>query len=58
LIYDRIGPRLARRLRHPLAADLAFLSLKPAEWATRATLGLLLGDLDDHVARIYKSTSE
>lgn len=30
-VYDRIGPSLARRLSHPLLADLAYLSLKPAE---------------------------
>jgi hypothetical protein len=34
--YDGVAPPLAARLRHPLAADLAYLSLKPAEWAVRA----------------------
>jgi hypothetical protein len=38
--YDRVGPVLAARIRHPLAADLAYLSLKPAEWAARALLAL------------------
>jgi hypothetical protein len=37
-IYDRAGPALAARIRHPLAADLAYLSLKPAEWTARALL--------------------
>jgi hypothetical protein len=31
-IYNRIGPRLAARIRHPQAADLAYLMLKPLEW--------------------------
>ena len=34
ITYDRIGPPLARRIRHPLMADLAYLSLKPIEWIT------------------------
>lgn len=37
-IYDRIGPPLARRLDNPWFADLAYLSLKPAEWAARVAL--------------------
>lgn len=37
-IYDRWGPTLARRLRNRLAADAAYLALKPAEWATRLAL--------------------
>lgn len=31
-VYDYIGPRLARRLVHPLLADAAYLLLKPFEW--------------------------
>jgi hypothetical protein len=31
--YDTIGPAVARRLRSPWAADAAYLSLKPLEWA-------------------------
>ncbi|MFI5402199.1 MAG: DUF6688 family protein [Planctomycetota bacterium] len=34
-VYDGVGPGFAARIRHPLAADLAYLSLKPAEWAVR-----------------------
>jgi len=34
--YDRVGPAVAARMRHPLAADAAYLSLKPLEWAVRA----------------------
>ncbi len=41
LVYDIAGPRLASCLRHPLLADAAYLSLKPAEWATRVALACL-----------------
>jgi hypothetical protein len=40
-VYDRAGPPFAQKLRHPLAADLAYLSLKPAEWAVRAAFAVL-----------------
>jgi hypothetical protein len=39
-IYDTVGPPLAGRITCSLLADLAYLSLKPAEWAAR--IGLLL----------------
>ena len=34
--YDRLGPPVARRLGHPLAAAAAFVLLKPAEWCVGA----------------------
>jgi len=43
-LYNWLGPRLARRLSHPLLADLAFGLLKPAEWLTRLTLTVLRVD--------------
>ena len=43
VVYDRIGPVLARRLGHPILADLAYLALKPIEWLTRFLLVCLLG---------------
>jgi hypothetical protein len=36
--YDTWGPRLARRIRSPFAADAVHLLLKPAEWAAAAIL--------------------
>jgi len=42
--YDTLGPRLARWLVHPLAADAVYLALKPLEWLTRAALAVLIGD--------------
>ena len=32
LIYNRLGPRVSRRIRTRLAADLLFVVLKPFEW--------------------------
>lgn len=42
-VYNCLGPRLAALLSFPLAATLAYLSLKPAEWVCRLTLRILLG---------------
>jgi len=39
-VYDCAGPRLAQQLRHPLAADIAYLALKPVEWTASAAFGL------------------
>ncbi len=53
-IYDLIGPKLAARLVHPLLADAAYLSLKPAEWLCRAGLALLLPDRGQSIRRVYR----
>jgi hypothetical protein len=34
-VYDRLGPGLARSIRNPYLADLAYVALKPCEWAAR-----------------------
>lgn len=39
--YDRLGPPLARRIDNPFLADLAYLSLKPAEWLAISMLRIL-----------------
>lgn len=36
--YNRVGPRVARRIRHPWQADLVFLLLKPLECFARPLL--------------------
>ena len=41
--YNRIGPRLAAVLGSPVAASLAYLTLKPAEWFCRFGLRMMLG---------------
>ncbi len=39
-VYNRIGPPVAAGIRSPLAADLVYLLLKPAEWFARLYLTL------------------
>jgi hypothetical protein len=54
-IYDRVGPRLAGAVVHPLLADAAYLSLKPAEWLARAGLAILAPDAGESVRSLYWS---
>jgi len=35
VIYDRLGPALARSIRNPYLADMTYVALKPCEWAAR-----------------------
>jgi hypothetical protein len=56
--YDLIGPVLAATLIHPLLADAAYLSLKPAEWLCRAGLALLLPGRGQLLRSIYWSGSK
>lgn len=51
-VYNAIGPRLARQLSAPWAADAAYMILKPAEWTARVVLGIA-GVRRDSVARLY-----
>jgi hypothetical protein len=51
--YDRLGPPLAARLRHPLAADLAYLMLKPAEWLAGSLGRRLVPGFDEIAERLY-----
>ena len=51
--YDALGSRLARRLRHPLLADAAYLLLKPLEWGSWAVLRTLLPQADALAVRLY-----
>ena len=51
--YDRVGPLLARRLTHPFLADLAYFSLKPAEWLSRRVMDRLFPQWKEFAARLY-----
>ncbi len=51
--YDRLGPPLARRMSHPLLADIAYLSIKPFEWAAIVLMRLLIPDALHLLPRIY-----
>jgi hypothetical protein len=44
-LYDAIGQRLARRIQHPLLADVAYLLLKPFEWTARLILRRLVPEI-------------
>ena len=57
LIYDRIGPPAARLLRHPLAADAAYVLLKPIEITVLLVLTLLRVS-PSLVHRLYRSDSQ
>jgi hypothetical protein len=50
--YDRFGLPVSRWLRHPLACDLVYVAMKPAEWAFY--LALLLFDRTSPEARIAR----
>jgi hypothetical protein len=53
-VYDIVGPVLARRLTHPFLADIAYLSLKPAELLARFALRFLIPNLDEYASRLYR----
>ncbi len=53
--YDRIGPRLASSLVHPLLADMAYVTLKPAEWVCRGVLNLAFFGQRELIARLYRA---
>ncbi|MBN2295232.1 MAG: hypothetical protein JXM70_22570 [Pirellulales bacterium] len=53
-IYNWAGPRAARLLTHPLAADTAYLALKPAEWAARTFFAVALPDAARLSRRFYR----
>ncbi len=56
-LYDRLGPRFAALLVHPLMADLGYLALKPAEWLAWACLQVVLcGDMQ-RVRDLYRTPS-
>jgi hypothetical protein len=54
-VYDRLGPRLAAGLGHPILADVAYVALKPAEWFARACLSLALPGRREVIHRLYRS---
>jgi hypothetical protein len=53
-LYDLFGPALAREIRSPITADLAYLALKPIEWAARAVLGVIVPDADALARKLYR----
>ena len=57
IIYDRVGPTLAARIRNPWLADVVFVLLKPAEIATSLALHMLGVDRG-LVRRVYAGTRD
>jgi hypothetical protein len=53
--YDRLGPRVAPALACPLLADLAYLSLKPLEWAALHILRRGIPHFATAASRIYSN---
>jgi len=52
-IYDKTGNVLARHIRHPYLADLAYLLLKPWEWLARAFLKAIVPGIDSISKKMY-----
>jgi hypothetical protein len=53
-IYDVVGKTIARwLLTNPFVADLAYLTLKPFEWAARLVLKALIPEIDEYARRLY-----
>lgn len=53
LIYDTLGPPLARCLVWPIFADITYLLLKPAEWMVRGVLLLMFGRKNSILKKVY-----
>ena len=53
-IYDVAGKYLARKIRNPFVADIAYLLLKPCEWLAGFVLRLILPDIDLISSEMYK----
>jgi len=53
-IYEALGPVLAQRLTNSFLADLAYLSLKPAEWATYAFLACTLAGERKRIDSLFR----
>ena len=54
-IYDRLGPKLAAAIVHPVLADLGYLALKPAEWLAIACLALAIPGEMGLIRDIYRT---
>ena len=52
-VYDIIGKSLAKRLRNPFLADLAYLLLKPWGWLARFVLKMVVPEIDSIASKMY-----
>jgi hypothetical protein len=51
--YDVIGKALAKRIRNPYLADLAYLLLKPWAWLARFVLRMMIPEIDLISKKMY-----
>jgi hypothetical protein len=56
-VYDRVAPKLAAAVVHPLLADLGYLMLKPAEWVALACLTLAIPGEMTLVHSLYRGNA-
>jgi hypothetical protein len=52
-IYDAVGKSLAKRMRNPFLADLAYLLLKPCDCLARITLRMIVPEFDVIASQFY-----
>jgi len=52
-IYDVVGKSLARRMKKPFVADIAYLLLKPAEWCAFFVLEWIVPEIESISRRMY-----
>lgn len=52
-IYDVLGKSMAKRIRDPFAADVAYLLLKPWEWLARLLLKMMVPEVDSIAKNMY-----
>jgi hypothetical protein len=52
-LYDVVGYALAKRLTNPFLADLAYLTLKPFEWAAALALKTIVPEIDNYSSQLY-----
>lgn len=52
-IYDMVGKALARRMTNPFVADVAYLSLKPAEWFAIIVLKWIVPEIESVARKMY-----
>jgi hypothetical protein len=55
-VYNRIGPRAAALLCHPLLADAGYFLLKPPEWFARVCLAVAIPGQMRLVRELYRAT--
>ena len=56
-IYDRLGPRLAAMLVHPVMADIGYFVLKPVEWMALVCLCLAIPGRMSSISRLYSTSA-